>query len=86
MAPFDRKDTFRKAMHDLLKAFISVAEEEYSEMVMIYSKEADDLTDADFERWEELTYIVDKKENLANDLFLLKQKVFAAEYQFTLKD
>lgn len=86
MKPFDEKDTFREALLDLLKAFISVAEEEYAEMVMIYTKEADLLTDEDFERWEELTNIVDEKEGLANDIFILKQKIFAAEYHFTLLD
>jgi len=86
MAPFDEKDTFRESLLDLLSAFISVAEKEYSEMLMIYSKDSDALTDADFDRWEELTNIVDEKESLANDIFILKQKIFAAEYQFTLLD
>jgi len=86
MAPFDTKDTFRKALLDLLKAFISAAEEEYAEMVMIYSKETEDLTDADYDRWAVITSNADKKEQLANDLFLLKQRIFAAEYHFKLKD
>ena len=84
--PFDERDTFRKAMLDLLKIMIDVAETEYTEMISIYSKAAEALTDQDFERWEELTDKADEKETYANDIFLLKQKVFAIEYHFELQD
>ena len=54
--------------------------------VKIYTKDADALTDADFEKWEELTNVVDEKESKANDDFLDAQKEFAKEYNFELKD
>lgn len=85
MEAFDDKDTFRKAMIDLLAVFSKVADNEYEEMVEIYTKPADDLTDEDFERWEELTNIVDEKEGEANEAFLDAQKEFAKEYNFELK-
>ncbi|HPS82975.1 MAG TPA: hypothetical protein PLA88_01575 [Bacteroidales bacterium] len=86
MDEFDEKDTFRKAMIGLVKEFKKVAENEYDEMVKIYTKDADALTDADFEKWEELTNVVDEKESKANDDFLDAQKEFAKEYNFELKD
>lgn len=84
MDSFDDKDTFRKAMIDLIKEFKDVAENEYDEMVKIYTKDADALTDADFEKWEDLTDAVDNKESKANDKFLDAQKEFAKEYNFEL--
>ncbi len=84
-AAFDEKDIFRTALLELLDVFIDVAENEYAEMILIYTKAAEILTDADFDRWDFLTNEVDDKEGLANDIFLLKQKVFAAEYQFILQ-
>jgi hypothetical protein len=85
MDEFDEKDTFRKAMINLIKEFKSVAENEYDEMIEIYSKEPDALTDADFEKWEDLTEIIDEKEGKANDDFLDAQKEFSKEYNFDLK-
>lgn len=85
MEAFDDKDTFRKAMIDLLDVFSKVADKEYEEMVEIYTKDAEELTEEDFERWEELTTIVDEKEAKANDAFLDAQKEFAKEYNFELK-
>ncbi|KAF5057228.1 hypothetical protein DSECCO2_359010 [anaerobic digester metagenome] len=86
MDEFDEKDTFRKAMISLVKEFKKVAENEYDEMVKIYTKDPDALTDADYEKWEELTTVVDEKESKANDEFLDAQKEFAKEYNFDLKD
>ncbi|MPM45567.1 hypothetical protein SDC9_92255 [bioreactor metagenome] len=83
-AAFDEHDTFRKAMIDLVTRFLDVARNEYSELMEIYAKDPESLTDEDFERWELLTNIVDIKESAANDLFLIEQKVFALEYHFTL--
>lgn len=85
IAPFDGPDTFRKAMIELLNEFVAVAENEYTEMIKIYSKDEDALTETDFDRWEVLTNVVDEKESLANDLFLLRQKIFTLEYHFTLQ-
>lgn len=85
MDEFDEKDTFRKAMINLIKVYKEVAENEYDEMVEIYMKNTDDLTDADFEKWEELTNMVDNKESKANDDFLDAQKEFSKEYNFDLK-
>lgn len=83
-AAFDEHDTFRKAMIDLVTRFLDVARNEYSELMEIYAKDPESLTDEDFERWELLTNIVDIKESAANDLFLIEQKVFALEYHYTL--
>ncbi|PKP04773.1 MAG: hypothetical protein CVU11_03415 [Bacteroidetes bacterium HGW-Bacteroidetes-6] len=85
MDEFDSNDTFRKAMLDLLKEFQDVANNEYKEMVDIYTMDAEDLTEDDFTRWEELAQIVEDKEGKANDSFLDKQKEFAKEYNFTLE-
>ncbi len=86
MDEFDEKDTFRKAMINLVTEFKKVAKNEYDEMVQIYTKDPDALTDTDFEKWEELTNVVDEKESKANDEFLDAQKEFAKEYNFDLKD
>jgi len=86
IAPFDETDTFRKAMIELVNEFKSVADNEYKEMIKIYSKDAEALTDADFDRWGVLTDIVDEKEGVANELFLLRQKIFTVEYHFTLQN
>lgn len=83
-AAFDEHDTFRKAMIGLVSRFLDVARNEYSELMEIYAKDPESLTDEDIERWELLTNIVDIKESAANDLFLIEQKVFALEYHFTL--
>lgn len=85
MKAFDSKDTFRKAMKDMIDVFKSVAENEYSEMITIYSMDPGSLTAEVFERWEVLTQTVNDKETAANEEFLKAQKEFAAQYNFTLK-
>lgn len=83
---FDRKDIFRKAYLDLLYAFRDVATNEYAEILKIWFKPADDLTEEDFSKWEELVDIIDDKEVKSNDVFLEKQNDFAKQYKFSLND
>lgn len=83
-AAFDKHDTFRKAMIELVTRFIDVAKNEYSELMRVYAKDPENLTDEDFDKWVDLTNIIEIKESAANDLFLIKQKVFATEYNFSL--
>jgi hypothetical protein len=85
MKSFDDKDTFRKAMIDLVGTFKKVAENEYKEMLDIFKKDIDELSEKDFNRWEELTNIIDEKEGKANNAFLDAQKEFAKEYKFELQ-
>ena len=84
MDAFDENDTFRKAMIDLLTTFLDVATGEYRDLIDIWSKDAEDLTEQDFEDWDSLIEDIDEKEIEANDAFLDAQKDFAAEYNFTL--
>jgi hypothetical protein len=86
MKKFDSKDTFRKAIIELLTNFQKAATTEYKEMLDIYSIPTEELTDTHFNRWTELSEIVDKKENEYNDAFLEAQKVFAKEYDFSLSE
>ncbi len=55
-------------------------------MLEIYSIPAEELTDTHFNRWTELSEIIDKKESDYNDAFLEAQKVFAKEYDFSLSE
>lgn len=84
MDAFDENDTFRKAMIDLLTTFKDVAENEYKDLVDIWSTDAENLTQQDFDDWDQLIEDIDDKEVEANDEFLKAQKDFAAEYEFTL--
>lgn len=84
--PFDTKDTFRKAIIKLLSEFKEIAANEYAELIYIYLKPADDLSDSDFERWDILIAEIDKVEGESNDDFLEAQKQFAAQYGFSLGD
>ena len=84
MDAFDEPDTFRKAMMDLLKTFEDVAKGEYRDLIDIFSKDAEDLTEQDFEDWDTLIEDIDDKEGEANDDFLDAQKKFAGEYEFEL--
>lgn len=86
MKKFDKNDTFRKAIIDLLSNFLTVAKTEYKEMLEIYSIPPENLTDENFNRWTELSEIIDKKENTYNDAFLDAQKAFAREYSFSLSE
>lgn len=84
MDAFDEPDTFRKAMMDLLNAFEDVAKGEYRDLIDIFSKDAEDITEQDFEDWDTLIEDIDDKEGKANDDFLDAQKKFAGEYEFEL--
>ena len=84
MDAFDENDTFRKSMIDLLTTFLDVAKGEYRDLIDIWSKDAEDLTEQDFDDWDQLIEDIDDKEIKANDNFLDAQKDFAAEYNFTL--
>ncbi len=84
MKAFDSKDTFRRAMLEMIVVFKSVADNEYREMMTIYSMDVLSLTDVVFDRWEALTQLANDKETAANEQFLNAQKTFASEYQFTL--
>ncbi|PKP04774.1 MAG: hypothetical protein CVU11_03420 [Bacteroidetes bacterium HGW-Bacteroidetes-6] len=86
MKKFDKKDTFRKALIELLTNFLQVAKTEYKEMLDIYAIPTDKLTDEHYNRWTELSNIIDKKENTYNESFLDAQKAFASEYSFSLVD
>lgn len=83
---FDRKDIFRIAYLDLLYAFRDVATIEYAEILKIWFKPADDLTEEDFSRWDELIEIIDSKEIKSNKAFLEKQIEFAKQYKFSLNE
>lgn len=84
MEAFDDNDTFRKAMIALLTEFTDVAKNEYRDLIDIWSKDAEDLTEQDFDDWDNLIEDIDDKEGDANDAFLDAQKDFAAEYNFEL--
>lgn len=84
MDSFDKNDTFRKAMIELLKAFQTVAKDEYKTVVDIYGKTEEELTEEDLDTWDSVIDDIESKEGDANDAFLEKQKVFADEYGFSL--
>lgn len=84
MDAFDENDTFRKAMIDLLTTFLDVAKNEYKDLIAIWSKDVEDLTEKDFERMDKITRDIDKKEIDANNAFLDAEKDFAAEYNLIL--
>ncbi|GEM_PF-1333407 len=86
MKAFDSKDTFRKAMIEMIAVFKSVADNEYREIMSIYSMDVLLLTDIIFDRWEALAQLVNDKETAANEQFMNAQKTFAGEYQFTLNN
>jgi len=83
---FDSQDIFRKALLELLYVFKAVAENEYVELIDIYLTPVEELTDVDFERWDDLIAIIDEKEIAANDAFLDAQEKFADQYGFSLGD
>lgn len=84
MDEFDKNDTFRKAMLELLKAFQAIAKDEYKTVVKIYGKSEEDLTEDDLDTWDSVIDDIESKEGEANDAFLEKQKVFADEFGFSL--
>ena len=82
--PFDSKDTFRKALLKLLYDFKGVASTEYAELIYIYLKPEDDLSESDFDRWDIIIERVDEVEGLSNDAFLEAQESFSEQYGFSL--
>ena len=83
--PFDRKDIFRKELLKLFGVFRDVAVNEYAEILKLWFTPADDLSEEDFNRWDELINIVDEKEIASNDKFLEVQIEFAKKYKFVLE-
>ncbi|MBN2729053.1 MAG: hypothetical protein JXR53_07495 [Bacteroidales bacterium] len=69
-----------------MSEFKEIAANEYAELIYIYLKPADDLSDSDYDRWDVLIAEIDKVEGESNDNFLEAQKQFAAQYGFSLGD
>ena len=83
MDAFDKNDTFRKAMIDLLNAYEDIAKNEWRALINLLP--INQFTEQDREDWKTLLEIIDEKEGEAIDDFLDAQKKFAGEYEFELK-
>ncbi|NLL28499.1 MAG: hypothetical protein GX259_06855 [Bacteroidales bacterium] len=83
---FDEKDSFRIAMQTYIDQMISITENEYKNLVEIYNKDIEDVSQSDRDNWEKIAKDATGKESQANDAFLEAQKRFAKEYHFELKE
>ena len=81
---FDSKDIFRKAVIVLFEEFKEVAVNQYMEVLYIYFKPAEELSDSDYDRWDKVIGEVDDLEGKSNEAFLEAQEKFSTQYGFSL--
>ncbi len=82
MEPFDDKDTFRKAMIELIDTYKSITVNEYSEMIKISFEEYDEAANL---KWKSLVKSLNDKAGGANDRWLTAQEEFCKQYNFDIQ-
>ena len=82
MKPFDNKDTFRKAMIELINTYKSITVNEYKEMIDISFEKYDEAANL---KWKSLVKSLNDKAGSANDRWLTAQKEFSKQYKFDIQ-
>jgi len=82
MEPFDDRDTFRKAMIELISTYKSITTNEYKEMINVCFGEYDERANA---KWKSLVKSLNDKAGSANDKWLDAQEEFAKQYKFDIQ-
>lgn len=84
MAAFDKKDVFRLAMIDFLKAYQGICDGQFKKFIELYLSDAE-TAPADIDaQIDALAAEIDKNENDALQAFIASQEVFSTDYGFKL--